>query len=414
MAFGNIKNTNSINLNIKTYSGNTNASNIFKKNFYTTTDLSNIEAYKSIDNIYDVDILKSYEELMKQKQQELDLLYKERGVINGLSMEDPVITEQKIRQLERELGLDHKEDLLETTAAHVGVFLLSFVEGIVDVGENIVDGAITVLGGVVSLGADLIGKDAAAESMQNKIKDIVSFDASGAMYDTCVSTLEIDEDIAYGWAHTAGNFTGEMAATIALQFVPGGTAVMMTAHGLNGMGKTAEKDFQKGSSFYSTFAHSLGNGAIEAAASGILYGPRKAGLLTKELVAGGKEGAKEFTSVAIDGEFDFKKAGANAVKAMVTTAVNELGVSKLTDKVTNKKNIDLKAKRIEKMKNSSNDDLLIDNMDFGSTTNNDMYQKGIEKLNSWEVLVNNKVINKFAKKVGTEVQETVIPILERE
>ena len=51
-------------------------------------------------------------------------------------------------------------------------------------------------------------------------EDIISYDISGEMYDAFVDATGIDKDIAYGAAHSVGNFAGEMLGYYALSAVP--------------------------------------------------------------------------------------------------------------------------------------------------------------------------------------------------
>ena len=224
--------------------------------------------------------------LEQERQAKLDKLndlYKQRDDNNGLfhPFKEAEI-EEKIRKLEKELAVPHKPDgwesfcdtcedaaatavsFVETAIDTTATFGLSVVEGVVDVGETIVDGAVQVGGGLIAYGVSAFDEEAGA-AMKKGIQDFVAYDASKKFYDTAVDLAGIDEDIAYGWAHTAGNITGQVAGYAAITVFTGGAGTMALS-GLAAAGSTAETAYANGASFDEAMVASTINGIVGAAA----------------------------------------------------------------------------------------------------------------------------------------------------
>ena len=147
-------------------------------------------------------------------------------------------------------------------------FTLSTVSGILSVGEDIVDGATIVLGGLTS---KIVGifDDEKAKSIENNISEIVKEDYVDRLYDATVTTLGIDGDIAYGKTHTAGNIVGNIAGYAAITLATGGVATVAIS-GLAAVGNTAETALNSGATFNQTLAVSAVAGAIGALSGGTL------------------------------------------------------------------------------------------------------------------------------------------------
>ena len=223
------------------------------------------------------------EQERQAKLDQLEDLYKQRDDNNGLfhPFKEAEI-EEKIRKLENELSVPHKPDgwesfcdtcedaaatavsFVDTAIDTTATFGLSVVEGVVDVGETIVDGAVQVGGGLIAYGVSAFDEEAGA-AMKKGIQDFVAYDASGAFYDAAVDLAGIDEDIAYGWAHTAGNITGQVAGYAAITVFTGGAGTMALS-GLAAAGSTAETAYANGASFDEAMVASTINGIVGAAA----------------------------------------------------------------------------------------------------------------------------------------------------
>ena len=215
--------------------------------------------------------------IRQEKLDKLEQLYNEREENNGLfhPFKEQEI-EDEIEKLEKELNVEHKPDGWESfcnaakdAGATAVTFVASGVEGVIDVGETIVDGAVQVGGGLIAEGVSLIDEEA-GEAMKQGIQDFVSYDASGALYDEFVSVTGIDEDIAYGAAHTAGNTIGQVAGYATLSMLPGGAAVTAVASGLASAGSSAENAYANGATFDEAMITSTVAGVTGAAAGGAM------------------------------------------------------------------------------------------------------------------------------------------------
>jgi len=218
---------------------------------------------------------KQAEEERKKTEKELEELYEARDDNNGLFHPNKEADiEKKIAKLEKELGVPHKPDGMEKfsdwcgdAAATAVTFTASVAEGIVDVGETIIDGAVQVGGGAISYVVKAIDEDA-GKAMQEGIQDFVSYDASAEMYDAFVDVTGIDEDIAYGAAHTAGNIVGQVAGYAAISMIPGGAAVAAGAGALAAAGAAAESSYANGATFDEAMVVSTSAAVIGAVTGG--------------------------------------------------------------------------------------------------------------------------------------------------
>jgi len=211
---------------------------------------------------------KKEEEERKKIELELENLYKARDDNNGFFHPNKEAEiEAEILKLEKKLGVPHQPDGWETfcdTAEDVGAtavtFVASSVEGVVDVGETIVDGTVQVVGGAAAYTVGAFNEEA-GQAMKDGIKDFVSYDASGALYDGFVDMTGIDEDIAYGWAHTAGNVTGQVAGYAAITAFTGGAGTVLLS-GAAAAGSSAETAYASGASFDEAMIASTANAAL--------------------------------------------------------------------------------------------------------------------------------------------------------
>ena len=147
-------------------------------------------------------------------------------------------------------------------------FTLSTVSGILSVGEDIADGGAIVLGGLTS---KIVGKfdPEKGKAIENSVSKFVKEDYMDRLYDAAVTTIGIDEDIAYGKTHTAGNIVGNIAGYAAITLTTGGVATVAIS-GLAAAGNAAETALNSGATFNQTFAVSLVAGAIGALSGGAL------------------------------------------------------------------------------------------------------------------------------------------------
>ena len=251
-----------------------------------------LDALRKLDSTPEIeDLISSLEDTKSQmeerekKMAELEQLYVDRDNNNGFfhpKKEEKI--ENKIAKLEKELGVPHKPDGWEKFTSdplgYVGqtavTFVVSVAEGIVDVGETIIDGAVQIGGGLISYGVSAFDPEA-GKAMQEGIQDFVEFDASGTAYDSFVQASGMDPDIAYGWAHTAGNVTGQVVGYAAITVCTGGAGAAVLG-GLAAAGSTAETAYANGASFNEAMLASSVSGVAGAVAGGAMD---KVGTLAK-------------------------------------------------------------------------------------------------------------------------------------
>lgn len=173
--------------NIKSYSVK-NTNDTFKNSFYTNTENIDYTVYEDID-------------------------------YNAINLEEGI---EKAQQL------SDWDAFWADAGATVATFAFSVVEGFINVGEGLIDGTIYS----VAKTLQVFGVD------DKWAEDIIAYDVSGELYDWAVDATGIDKEIAYGPAHAAGNFVGEMAGYYALSCVPyAGPALTAFA----GAGKSVEE-----------------------------------------------------------------------------------------------------------------------------------------------------------------------------
>ena len=198
-----------------------------------TEELSNLKAgseeyYKKSQEIYDLQInylekkgtlnsdeIKSLENLRNYSN--LMHLYKEKAHLNddwipfnGNDLDEDIF------KLKKDMGIATQDEIeyldmngWEKAVHNTGAFVCSVFEGLFSVVESIGDGIVMLAGGIGSIfGADT-----------KWAEDFVKTDYAADMYRGIVLTTGLNECIAYGGAHTAGNIIGEVVGTIALQFI---------------------------------------------------------------------------------------------------------------------------------------------------------------------------------------------------
>lgn len=296
MAVNFINNKNSINIKSYTVANNTAKVQFQDINYEYEDDINNIQIYVNDESTFstdkvdlleakenskdilvqmEIDRKKAAEEAARKKVEEerqakldqLDELYKARedniGILWGADEEKKI--EAKIIKLEKELGVAHKADGWEEftdTACVVKDYTMTAVcsvgEGIVGVGEDIVDGVAMIGGAAVAGGADLVGCDKFADDCRSAVQDFVEADFAGYCYEACVDVYNIDQEIAYGKVHTVGNVVGTVTGYAVLTLATGGagtaatatsTAVTAVAGGFGAAGSSAQNSFENGATF---------------------------------------------------------------------------------------------------------------------------------------------------------------------
>jgi len=150
----------------------------------------------------------------------------------------------------------------------------------VDVFENIGD-AFLMYGGAVAASQTYIDANMnawgpsyeetlkKAEEDAERIKDVtaraVSYDVTGAGYDKTVDAMGIDDEIAYGTAHTVGSVAGQVLGNLALGAV-GGNGAQAIIGGAQAYGSTSEAALNSGASFDEANLAGMGAGVAGAAA----------------------------------------------------------------------------------------------------------------------------------------------------
>lgn len=228
----------------------------------------------NVENQRKIETEKKEVEERKAKLEELEKLYDTREENNGFfHPKKEAKIEEQIKKLEAELNVPHKPDgwdkfcdIAKDAGATYVTLGASLYTGIIDVGETIVDGTVQACGGLISCGVGLINEEA-GDAMKQGIQDFVSYDASGAIYDKFVEVSGIDEDIAYGWAHTAGTFTGQVVGYAAITVVTGGAGTVALS-ALAAAGSSAETAYANGATFDEALVASLASGTIGALAGG--------------------------------------------------------------------------------------------------------------------------------------------------
>ena len=142
---------------------------------------------------------------------------------------------------------------------------LSFQEGLISVGETIVDGAIMLGSGLtlycspvgvamntLSLVQEVCGvssEDTIVGQYKKGVQNVVQYDFAGSWYDEQVKLYGLNEYAAYGGVHTAFKTTGSIAGYVGISLIPGGAIVTGTLGGLAAAGSAAKQAFDSGASY---------------------------------------------------------------------------------------------------------------------------------------------------------------------
>ena len=121
------------------------------------------------------------------------------------------------------------------------VFIVSVVDGVIQVGEMVVDGAITLGGGAISLGVYVFGGDEARDDFLDGVAKVVDFDAAGKAYDAYVDARGLNDIIAYGGVHQIGLAGGKVVGETLLTMIPGGKAAQIAVQACKSAGKSMDK-----------------------------------------------------------------------------------------------------------------------------------------------------------------------------
>ena len=209
------------------------------------------------------------------------------------------------------------------------VFGASLLEGVVSVGENIVDGAVVIGGQVVGLGALAIGGEEAREDVVTAVANFADIDFHEIGYDAFIDASGLNQYVAYGPAHKLGFSTGRVVGDSLIAMIPGGTAVQVALAAAKAAGESMEETRGEGS------AESRVDRATLAAASEVA----DAGIdlidneTVKAAVSFGKDSLVNFGDNAIDyglgGETEdpsmrgfFQERGADMAKEEAKLGVN--------------------------------------------------------------------------------------------
>lgn len=121
------------------------------------------------------------------------------------------------------------------------VFVVSVVDGVIQVGEMVVDGAITLGGEAISLGVYVIGGKEAGDDFLDSVATVVDFDAAGTAYDAYVDARGLNDIIAYGGVHKVGMAIGKVTGETLLTMIPGGKAAQIAVQACKSAGKSMDK-----------------------------------------------------------------------------------------------------------------------------------------------------------------------------
>ena len=129
----------------------------------------------------------------------------------------------------------------ERLGTGLAVFGLSVAEGVIKVGEQVVDGAITLTGAGIGLGAYLIAGEDARDVVLATSTKLVDVDYAGDWYDKCVEDFGLNGYMAYGDIHKAGLCVGKVTGNMLLNLVPGGAATKAAIAACKSAGTSMEK-----------------------------------------------------------------------------------------------------------------------------------------------------------------------------
>ena len=143
-------------------------------------------------------------------------------------------------------------NFLEDTAATVVEVSTSFVKGIANVGEDIVDGVAMLGGNVVVAGATICnwaGADIDVEGIKEGVSDFVETEHINDLYDSTVGEWDWVQDNSYASDTALGiaEGVGTMVGYAAVSALPGAGGSIVA--GLGAAGSASESAFQNGASF---------------------------------------------------------------------------------------------------------------------------------------------------------------------
>jgi len=320
-----------------------------------------------------------------RNQKELNDLYIEKEHLDNNwipfdsdSLDDEIISLKIKLGMATEAEKEYMEmGWVEKSLHNTRAFLYSAVESCFNAGESLVDSGVMLVAGAASdFGADT-----------KWAEDFVAVDFAGEAYYGMTLAIGVNQQIAYGDAHAVGNFVGDVAATIAINYLSGGTAMLVTLHGLKGMGNASESVLKSGGTFSSAYWYGVFTGSVDAFTAYQLYGGKYGdsyGKLTEAVGKGtikllnqipmaqhlmilfkgvcgsaewlSKYSAKYFTSkllgklvigsakayilelgsVIIDGDYDLNLATKEAFKITFTTVVGDCVITPIVDRAVEK------------------------------------------------------------------------------
>lgn len=145
---------------------------------------------------------------------------------------------------------------------------LSTASGVLSVGEDIVDGAVIVAGGLISKLVGLIDSDT-GKALESDVSEFVKKEYTEGLYSTTVDAIGLDEDIAYGKAHTVGQIAGNVAGYAAITVLTGGVATVAVSS-LAAVGNASEAALNSGATFNQTLVVGAVSGVAGALSGGAL------------------------------------------------------------------------------------------------------------------------------------------------
>ena len=204
------------------------------------------------------------------------------------------------------------------------VFGVSVVDGVVKVGEEIVDGAAFVAGEASGLGALIFCQD--PEMRQAIIEGTFNFidkDWTGDLYDDFIDMSGLNKNIAYGSAHRVGLAVGQLTGDTLLAGIPGGKAAALAVKTLRAAGKNAQSTagentvYREASAGFAIFK-TLSSAGVDAMKDGKLKDA------VEILQGAGDQLAEDVIEYCLKGETDnpsavdfVKKHGLDVVKGAV-------------------------------------------------------------------------------------------------
>ncbi len=261
---------------------------------------------------------------------------------------------------------DNALNVVKRTGATIAVGATSLLSGVLSIGEEIIDGAATIVGCTASL----LG----ADEFTNKVMDFVATDYVGELnkdfYEGTSLGRSINDASYMAYDSEAANKiqqVGKKAGELALAVATGGmgTAVTVGAFALQGLGQAAQVEYQKPDDERQVFTASMALGTAAGAMKGLFYS-RVASNITnmvstiqtggiaaaKEAVAanfvsgGGIKGLAKYVflskdaaidatisgvQVGLEGVSQYKATGAVDVGKLAGSFAYQFGLARLTD-----------------------------------------------------------------------------------